>query len=156
MKHIVCRRTALGEIGISAGEAALTGLFFGVPAAAVGADAGCTPLIAEAFLQLDAWLSGDLRAFTLPLAPEGSGFKRRVWSALSEIPYGQTRSYAEVAVAIGSPGASRAVGAACASNPLPIVIPCHRVVRSDGSIGGYLGGVPVKRWLLELERRNSP
>jgi methylated-DNA-[protein]-cysteine S-methyltransferase len=102
--------------------------------------------------QLDAYFAGTLRVFTLPLAPTGTPFQLRVWSALREIPYGETISYAELARRVGDPKAVRAVGAANGRNPLPIVVPCHRVVGADGSLVGFGGGLDVKRALLDLER----
>lgn len=101
--------------------------------------------------QLDAYFAGDLTRFTLPLAPRGSQFQQRVWAALQDIPYGQTQSYGELAGRIGSPGAARAVGLANGKNPIGIVIPCHRVVGSNGSLTGYGGGLDRKRQLLDLE-----
>lgn len=83
----------------------------------------------------------------------GTSFQQKVWRALTKIPFGQTRSYAWVAQKIGKPKASRAVGAACGANPVPVVIPCHRVVASDGSLGGFGGGLPMKRRLLAVERK---
>jgi methylated-DNA-[protein]-cysteine S-methyltransferase len=97
------------------------------------------------------------REFTVPLAPAGTEFQRSVWAALRRIPYGSTRSYRELAEEAGRPGAARAVGQANANNPLPVVVPCHRVLAADGSIGGYMGdwghgeGLAIKRWLLALE-----
>jgi methylated-DNA-[protein]-cysteine S-methyltransferase len=105
----------------------------------------------EALRQLDAYFAGRLRQFTLPLAPEGTAFQQRVWRALCEIPYGETTSYGELARRLGKPGASRAVGLANGRNPLPIVVPCHRVVGSDGSLTGFGGGLPTKTKLLRLE-----
>ncbi len=106
----------------------------------------------EARRQLDAYFAGNLRDFSLPLRPSGTAFQRRVWSALERIPYGATASYGDIAAAIGAPGAARAVGAANGANPLPIVVPCHRVIGSDGSLTGYGGGLERKLSLLELER----
>ena len=108
---------------------------------------------AEAVRQLDAYFAGTLRQFDLPLAPEGTSFQQRVWRALLDIPYGQTVSYAELARRIGQPSAVRAVGAANGQNPLSIVVPCHRVIGSDGRLVGYGGGLPAKSALLALERR---
>jgi methylated-DNA-[protein]-cysteine S-methyltransferase len=103
--------------------------------------------------ELDDYFAGRRHGFDVPLDLRlARGFRLAVLRHLSEIPYGSTESYAEVAVASGSPKAVRAVGSACATNPLPIVVPCHRVVRSDGSLGGYLGGLPTKQRLLALER----
>jgi methylated-DNA-[protein]-cysteine S-methyltransferase len=108
---------------------------------------------AEAVRQLGAYFAGQLRRFALPLAPAGTPFQRRVWQALLEIPYGETVSYGELARQIDRPSAFRAVGAANGQNPLAIVIPCHRVIGSNGQLVGYGGGLPVKSALLELERR---
>jgi methylated-DNA-[protein]-cysteine S-methyltransferase len=102
--------------------------------------------------QLTEYFEGRRRAFELPLAPEGTPFQLRVWNALLEIPYGETISYGELAARIGDRSASRAVGAANGSNPLPIVIPCHRVIGSNGKLTGYGGGLAIKHQLLALER----
>lgn len=109
-----------------------------------------TPLLAEAERQLAAYFAGRLSRFELPLAPGGSAFEKRVWGAMQEIPYGETRSYGELARAVGS--APRAVGGACGRNPIPIVVPCHRVLARMG-LGGYSGsgGLVTKRALLALE-----
>lgn len=101
--------------------------------------------------QLDAYFAGELTRFDLPLAPHGSEFRRRVWAALQEIPYGRTESYGELAGRIGSPGGARAVGLANGKNPIGIIIPCHRVVGADGSLTGYGGGLDRKKQLLDLE-----
>ena len=110
-----------------------------------------TPLLKKAAEELSAYLSGTRRSFDLPLAPEGTDFQKKVWRTLEDIPRGETRSYADVARAVGCPGGARAVGAALAANPLPILIPCHRVVGADGSPGGYSGGAALKKMLLLLE-----
>ena len=102
--------------------------------------------------ELEAYFAGELRQFSLALAPVGTPFQLYVWNALGAIPYGETTSYGEVARRIGRPKAVRAVGAANGSNPLPIVLPCHRVVGSNGSLTGYGGGLPIKQALLALER----
>jgi methylated-DNA-[protein]-cysteine S-methyltransferase len=101
--------------------------------------------------QLKEYFEGRRREFELPLAPEGTPFQLRVWNALLEIPYGETISYGELAARIGDRSASRAVGLANGSNPLPIVIPCHRVIGSNGKLTGYGGGLPIKERLLALE-----
>ena len=105
--------------------------------------------------QLDAYFAGERTTFDLPLAARGSDFQQRVWAALLGIPYGATESYGDLAQRIGSPGAARAVGLANGKNPIGIVIPCHRVVGSDGSLTGYGGGLDRKRQLLDLERAVS-
>ncbi len=107
----------------------------------------------ETIRQLRAYFAGELEAFDLKLAPEGTPFQLSVWDRLCEIPYGETISYGELARRIGNPNASRAVGLANGSNPIPIVIPCHRVIGSNGKLTGYGGGLPVKEKLLALERR---
>jgi methylated-DNA-[protein]-cysteine S-methyltransferase len=106
---------------------------------------------ARARRQLDAYFAGRLKAFDLDLAPEGTAFQLAVWRALASIPYGTTRSYGELARRIGRPRAVRAVGLANGANPLPIVLPCHRVIGADGSLTGYGGGLEAKRLLLRLE-----
>jgi O-6-methylguanine DNA methyltransferase len=105
--------------------------------------------------ELDAYFNGSLTRFQVPLDPEGSEFQRAVWRELLKIPYGETRTYGQIAKAIGQPGAARAVGLANNQNPLAIVVPCHRVVGSDGDLTGYGGGLPRKRWLLEHEAKFS-
>ena len=105
----------------------------------------------DARMQLEQYFAGERRDFALPLAPRGTAFQREVWNALRDIPYGETISYAQLAQRIGKPSAMRAVGAANGRNPLPIVVPCHRVVGTDGSLTGFGGGLPTKRFLLELE-----
>lgn len=111
------------------------------------------PVIDRCVCQLQDYFAGRRTSFDLPLAPEGTAFRQKVWQALRDIPYGGTASYGDVARMIGIPGAMRAVGQANHANPIVIVIPCHRVIRADGSIGGYGGGVEVKRYLLALEER---
>ena len=109
-------------------------------------------ILAEAVRQLGEYFEGRLRDFTLPLDPMGTDFQKSVWTALNAIPYGETRSYAALAAAIGRPGASRAVGAANGRNPLSIVTPCHRVIGANGTLTGFAGGLAVKQWLLAHER----
>jgi methylated-DNA-[protein]-cysteine S-methyltransferase len=103
--------------------------------------------------QLRAYFAGDLESFDLLLAPQGTPFQQKVWSELCEISYGETISYGELAKRIGNPNASRAVGLANGSNPIPIIIPCHRVIGSNGKLTGYGGGLPIKEKLLALEKR---
>ena len=107
----------------------------------------------EAIRQLKAYFAGKLEDFELPLSPQGTTFQLGVWKRLCEIPYGETISYGELARRIGNPNASRAVGLANGSNPIPIIIPCHRVIGSNGKLTGYGGGLPIKEKLLALERR---
>ena len=106
----------------------------------------------QAVHQLLEYFSGTRTCFDLPLFPKGTPFQQQVWQELCRIPYGQTRTYGEIAAAIGKPGAARAVGMACNRNPIWLLIPCHRVVSKDGSLTGYAGGLDMKRCLLELEQ----
>ena len=140
--------TPLGEITISEDGDAIVALDWGR-----GRDQEATPLLRRARDQLQAYFDGARLSFDLPLAPHGSAFQRRVWAALCAIPPGETRSYADIARAIGS--APRAVGGANGANPIPLFIPCHRVIAADGSLGGYSGGdgPATKRYLLDLESR---
>jgi methylated-DNA-[protein]-cysteine S-methyltransferase len=110
---------------------------------------------AEARRQLDGYFAGELREFDLPLNPQGSTLQLRVWAALREIPYGDTASYGAIAAGIGWPNGARAVGAINGQNPLPIIIPCHRVIGADGKLVGYGGGLPMKQFLLSLEASHS-
>jgi methylated-DNA-[protein]-cysteine S-methyltransferase len=102
--------------------------------------------------ELERYFAGELRVFTVPLDPTGgTAFQRSVWSALQEIPYGTTKSYQDIAGQIGKPTATRAVGSANGRNPIPIIIPCHRVIKADGTLGGYSSGIEIKKALLGLE-----
>lgn len=143
----------LGALRLRAEDDALVGIAFldGAPAPTAREDVA-HPVLAEAWRQLSEYLAGDRTAFDLPLRPRGTAFQERVWAALAAIPFGETRSYREVARHVGRPDAVRAVGAANGRNPLPIVIPCHRVIGADGSLTGYGGGIARKTWLLRHER----
>ena len=110
-------------------------------------------MFAEAIRQLTEYFSGERKTFTLELAPLGTEFQRSVWTELREIPYGETISYKQLAERISKPRAVRAVGAANGANPIPIIIPCHRVIGHDGGLTGFGGGLPLKKRLLELESR---
>ena len=109
--------------------------------------------VGEAIRQLKEYFAGKRSDFDLPLAPEGTEFQRNVWKRLQEIPYGETISYGELAKRVGNPNASRAVGAANGQNPIPIVIPCHRVIGANGKLTGFGGGLPTKEALLTLEAK---
>ena len=109
------------------------------------------PILAQAASQLDDYFNGARRSFDLPLDFRGTAFQQRVWAALLAIPYGETRSYGDIAAAIGQPTASRAVGAANGRNPISIIAPCHRVVGSNGALTGFAGGLETKIWLLDHE-----
>lgn len=117
-----------------------------------------TPLISEAVNQLREYFKGDRKIFTVPLNPDGTDFQQKVWKALTEIPYGQTISYGEIAEKIGKPRGARAVGNANNKNPIAIMIPCHRVIGANGSLTGYAAGLNIKKQLLSLEKfyRQTP
>ena len=140
--------TPLGEVTISEDGDAIVALDWGR-----GRDQEATPLLRQARDQLQEYFDGKRMSFGLPLAPEGSEFQKRVWAALCAIPPGETRSYADIARTIGS--APRAVGGANGANPIPLFIPCHRVIAADGTLGGYSGGdgPATKRYLLDHESR---
>jgi O-6-methylguanine DNA methyltransferase len=108
----------------------------------------------DALEELDCYFRGQLKEFKCDLDLKGTSFQKRVWEALREIPYGQTRSYGEIAKTIGNPKAVRAVGSANGANPVPIIVPCHRVIQFDGSLGGFGGGLDLKKNLLEREGRH--
>jgi methylated-DNA-[protein]-cysteine S-methyltransferase len=112
-------------------------------------------VLATTVRQLDSYFAARLRTFDLPLAAAGTPFQQRVWSALREIPFGETRNYGQLARAIGKPSAMRAVGAANGRNPIAIVVPCHRVIGANGSLTGFGGGIERKRFLLSLEQGNE-
>jgi len=142
----------VGPLQLIASEGALTEIrFLDEADPAARESAGDPGILAEAHRQLAAYFRGELQRFDLPLAPAGTAFQKSVWGALAEIPWGETRSYGELARAIGRPTAARAVGAANGANPLPIVLPCHRVIGARGTLTGYAGGLERKRRLLALE-----
>jgi methylated-DNA-[protein]-cysteine S-methyltransferase len=116
-------------------------------------DAGALP---DVVAQLAAYFAGERTGFDVTLGPAGTSFQQRVWDALSEIPYGETRSYGEIARRIGQPGAARAVGLASGRNPILVLVPCHRVIGVNGAITGYAGGLQAKRALLDLEQARRP
>lgn len=127
---------------------ALTAIRFGDEGGADGSE-----VLVRAQRQLEEYFRGERTRFDLPLQPKGTPFQLAVWQALTEIPYGETASYGDVARAVGRPKAFRAVGMANHCNPIPIIVPCHRVIGSDGRLTGYAGGLEIKRALLELEQK---
>jgi methylated-DNA-[protein]-cysteine S-methyltransferase len=150
--------SSVGALELRATGDALVSLLFadGPSAAPATSDVGQedldkSPILRRAADQLREYFAGERIEFDLPLRPDGTSFQRRVWATLAEIPYGETWSYGELARRIGSPTAFRAVGAANGQNPLPIVLPCHRVIGADGSLTGFGGGLHLKRFLLEHE-----
>ena len=145
-------KTPIGEIRLLSDGSALTGLYMGSygPKPAKTWQHGGV-LIVKAEKQLREYFNGTRKAFDLPLAGEGTAFQKTVWKALCDIPYGETINYGELARRIGQPKAARAVGLANGSNPISIVVPCHRVIGANGTLTGYGGGLPRKKWLLEHE-----
>lgn len=139
--------TPAGRITISCDGEFITEIKFG------GNEDGYHPLLDIASAQLNEYFNGTRRKFNLPINPAGTEFQKRVWSTLLKIPYGETRSYGQIAAAIGNPKGARAVGAANNKNPIAIVIPCHRVIGADGALTGYAGGLDIKAILLETEKR---
>jgi methylated-DNA-[protein]-cysteine S-methyltransferase len=150
--------TPIGPVSVAVGDD-------GVRAVRLRPGAGELPagdppggLLAEAVGQLRAYFAGQRTGFDLPVSvpgDAGSEFERAVWAELARIPYGEMRTYGEVAHAVGDPGGARAVGTACNRNPVPLIVPCHRVVGAGGKLVGFGGGLPRKRWLLEHEARHT-
>lgn len=155
VNNIFFYQTIIGEIGIAELRGSITNLYF------QGEQISCnytileTDILKEAARQLQDYLAGKLREFDLPLAPAGTEFMQRVWESLRTIPYGETRSYQEIAQAVGHRKAARAVGLACNRNPIPIFIPCHRVIGAGGRLTGYRGGLDIKSHLLDLEKMQA-
>ena len=139
--------------GLVASEAGIRAIELKADTELPGCECPSNPFLLQATEQLRAYFAGEREGFDLPLAPRGTPFQQKVWKRLCEIPYGETISYGELAKQIGNPQASRAVGLANGSNPIPIVIPCHRVIGSNGKLTGYGGGLPIKEKLLALERK---
>ena len=156
MSNVFYYETALGTIGIAETGDKITHLFFeGEKFPEKEYEKKETPVLAEAGKQLKEYFSGERKEFDLPLAPVGTEFMLRVWKALQAIPYGETRSYKEIAAMAGNSKACRAVGMANNRNPIAIVIPCHRVIGANGDLVGYGGGLDKKIFLLDLEIRRN-
>jgi len=143
----------IGVFYLVASEAALHGLFWEPEAIPLIRDREAEEwkVLKKTLTQLEEYFEGRRKVFDLPLKPEGTEFQMRVWRELSKIPYGETRSYRQIARALNDPNASRAVGTANGRNPISIIVPCHRVITSDGRLGGYAGGLEIKKRLLDLE-----
>lgn len=151
MRAIV--ETAIGVIGVEGDADAVTSLYFpGFLPDGFAADAILPPVMETAVREIRDYLDGAITRFSVPVDPGGDGFRRAVWDCLLTIGYGQLMTYGEVAAAVGSPGGARAVGMACRTNPIPLIIPCHRVVGANGKLTGFSGGgLDVKQRLLNLE-----
>ncbi len=139
-------RTTLGDVWVVSDDEHITRVCFSAPMGI--AEGGRASILLEARDQLEAYLNGRAKSFDLPLKPKGTAYQQRVWEALCAIPYGNTTTYAQLVTVLGGGTVARAVGTACSANPLPILIPCHRVVSSTGGLAGYLGGLEWKRRLL--------
>jgi methylated-DNA-[protein]-cysteine S-methyltransferase len=155
MVNAIFHDSAVGPLTLVSDGESLVGLHFEGWNPPIGAILELDPVLATTARQLDAYFDGHLTKFDLPLAPMGTPFQHCVWSALRAIPFGETRSYGQLAKAIGKPSAMRAVGAANGRNPIAIVVPCHRVIGADGSLTGFGGGIERKKFLLSLEQGNE-
>lgn len=158
MLYTATTRTPLGAVLLVSNGKALTGVFTGkdkVPLGAVLMRRGNNPVLKEAKIQLKEFFAGKRKRFTVPLDLTGTPFQKKVWKALTTIPYGKTVSYRQLARMVGKPRAARAVGNANRENPVCIIVPCHRVIATGGSIGGYAGGLARKRWLLAHEKASA-
>lgn len=156
MTHTLQLETPVGPVTVTASDDAVTGLRFGTEfpeGAQPCREEEAGPLLRETARQLREYFAGERRTFTLPLAPHGSEFQKKVWAALRTIPYGETRTYKQIAEQIGHNLAFRAVGMANNRNPIGILIPCHRVIGYDGKMTGYAAGIGIKEQLLALETR---
>ncbi len=152
MKNRYHYETPIGSVCIEESGNAITALYFDGKKQDEGEKEQETPLLEEAHRQLTEYFEKKRTAFDLPLKPEGTDFQKKVWAALGTIPYGETRSYREIAKQTGNEKACRAVGGANNKNPILIFIPCHRVIGSDGSLVGFGGGLQAKKYMLDLEK----
>lgn len=158
MENIIFINTKIGKIGIKEDERGISAVFFEKELTQVDT-AACmdqeTPALKKAASEIIEYLDGKRKEFTVPLSLKGTAFQMEDWKALLTIPYGETRSYQDIAEQIGKPKACRAVGHANNRNPISIIVPCHRVVGKDGTLVGYGGGLEIKEYLLDLERENK-
>ena len=148
-------KSPVGKLTLVEDGGALAGVYLETYEAP-SAERRSSPLLENVRAQLNEYFAGKREAFDVPLEPRGTDFQRAVWKALTKIPFGEVRSYADIAMAVGKPKAVRAVGAANGANPIALIIPCHRVIGSNGSLIGYGGGLPRKKWLLAHESRQLP
>lgn len=154
MKYIYFYKFPTGRAGIAEDSGSVTGVYITPEISTAGYTLKETPLISETAAQIWEYFRAERKTFTLPIALKGTAFQVKVWSALSEIPYGETRTYKDIAKQIGNEKACRAVGSANHNNPISIIVPCHRVVGINGLVG-YGGGIEMKRYLLDLEATNK-
>ena len=151
MENVFYYDTKIGRIGIIDNGKAITKIYF-ANKNEINIEENETELLRETVKQLEEFFEGKRNCFDLPLEPKGTEFQKKVWSALQEIPFGETRSYGEIAKIVGNEKASRAVGMANNKNPIPIIIPCHRVIGANGKLVGYAGGLNIKEKLLKIEK----
>jgi methylated-DNA-[protein]-cysteine S-methyltransferase len=152
----VCFSSPLGLLEVESADTGVTRVRLGARGKPreVG-DGDALDLARKTRNEILAYLDGRLKRFSVPVVLAGTPFQRAVWSKLQAVPYGKTRTYGQIASELGKPRAARAVGMACGANPLPILVPCHRIVSGNGGLGGFGGGVPMKHDLLELERTKA-
>lgn len=154
-KNVFYYDSPIGKLGICEVNGEITHVLFESQKCPEGYEEKETEILKAANEALDNYFKGNTKFFELPLNPQGTEFMKRVWRSLEKIPYGETRSYKEIAESIGSPKGYRAVGNANNKNPIPIFIPCHRVIGSSGKLIGYAGGMDVKKYLLDIEGTNK-
>ncbi len=152
MKNVFFYDTKIGKLAIMDNDSGITNIEIAEEVNINDYNINETELIKNASEQLKEYFDGKRKEFNLPLMPSGTEFQKKVWKSLCEIPYGETRSYKQIAEAVGNPNGSRAVGGANNKNPIMIVIPCHRVIGSNGSLVGYAGGLDIKNTLLSIEK----
>lgn len=158
MKQVVIKETPIGPLTVTARGGAVCSVEFGerpVSDVPLSPDIDAESVLRRAVSELEAYFEGKLREFTVPVTLHGPPFHTRVWKHLTRIPFGQVETYDQIARTLGSPGGARAVGNACAANPVPVIVPCHRVLAAAG-LGGYGGGLPAKVWLLRHEGAEYP
>jgi len=151
--NIYFYETSLGKIGIAEDNDSIKYLFLPNDNIVLDANMKESRIIREAYEQLDMYLNGKLNTFDLNLDPSGTTYMKKMYNHLCEIPYGETRTYKQIASNCGNPGGARAAGLIIGRNPIPIIIPCHRVIGSNGSLTGYRGGLQIKRRLLDIEKQ---
>ena len=152
MKRLFYYDTKIGKLGIAEEHGFLTNIYFMNMKQPLDSKLYETDVIKETFNQLCEYFDGKRKEFDIPVNPSGTSFQQKVWCELLNIPYGETRSYKDIAIAIGNEKSTRAVGNANNKNPMPIIIPCHRVIGTDKGLTGYAGGLKIKNYLLELEK----
>ncbi len=153
--NVMYYQSPLGILSVVASSAGVCNIIFGELKENIVAKEEKTPILQQTELQLNEYFSGERKVFTVPIDLKGTEFQCKVWNNLLKIPYGETRCYSEIARMTGNQKASRAVGMANNRNPIPIIIPCHRVIGKNGMLVGYAGGLEIKKYLLELEQANK-